>query len=281
MCVTLGPAKLSDTIIYAHRMADGRHVLGYQNKANSNKPDRYSVSAYNPIRTSFPKATTNAMILPIPSQEEMGPENAVDLRADKMVLKAYAATVSVHIESKSGSRGMAASLNSVSVFKTGSYEVVMARRPELIPNVVKELYPDVPLNQDLLGTYAKLYRGWNVAVCFWSGDVEPEPIMFTYEPKFKNHLFAPTLDSHTGSVPPDTAVYDHTLVFGAYVEKGLRVRRETPASLKPYFASHVVGFNLNYSAPNGDTWFPIAYQNIGPEWAGSASTRLPAGLNPA
>jgi len=293
MCCTLAPANLSETIVYAHQMADGRHVLGYQNKASTAKTS----SSYSVYRDPFYRAIganptsnglatppkVNAMILPIPSKGEMGPGNAVDLREDKTVLKDYAKTIlSLKSGQRSFSKGIALkSADSVQVFKTGSYEVVLAKQPRLLPNVVSELHPDVPLNSELMEAYAAWYEGWHVAVCFWSGDIEPEPIMFTYEPMFRHFLFAPTLDSHTGGVPPRYASLDHTILFGS--QKGLQVKRQTttPAHLKPYFSDCVLGFIPSKHMLNGDYWFPTNQLGLEDwEWTQNVTLRLPAGARP-
>jgi len=265
MCVTLSPANLTNTIVYAHRMANGQHVMGYQNKASS--PVQWGVPAFN------------AMILPIPAKGDMGQENAVDLRSDPDILKDYAKATSLSRGMKV--RGAAAMLNSVSVFKTGSYEVVMAKQPRLIPSVVKELHPEIKVGEELMEAYGRWYRGWHVAVCFFSGTVEAEPIMFTYEPKFPNFLFAPTLDAHTGGVPASWAELDHTIVFGSG-DNGNKVHRPhpTPSTLTPYFPSHVKGFKPPSRVLNGDYWFPIEHPTDN-QWTENVVRRLPAGMTPS
>lgn len=267
MCVTLGPANLTNTLVYAHRMADGQHVMGYQNKAST--PAMWGTSAIN------------AMILPIPAQGSMGQENAVDLRSDPDILKDYAKAVNEEERMSRGMKSAAAMLNSVSVFKTGSYEVVMAKQPRLIPSVVKELHPEITVSEELMEAYGRWYRGWHVAVCFFSGTVEAEPIMFTYKPKFPNFLFAPTLDSHTGGVPAKWAELDHTIIFGSD-DSGNKVHRPhpTPSTLAPYFPSHVKGFKPSRHVLNGDYWFPTE-PRLDNQWTEVIVRRLPAGMTPS
>jgi len=296
MCCTLGPAKLSDTIVYAYKMPDGRHVLGYQNKATSGFDDEgdsfYGTwprrGALNPWGgKTQPPQSWNAMVLPIPAKGEMTAANAVDLTADKTVLRDYAELVKAHDHMKSRSRGFgddligAAAVNSVQVFKTGSYEVVMARQPKLIPDVVKELHPEVSVSKDLMEVYARYYLGWNVAVCFWQGTLEPEPIMFTYEPKYPTHLFIPTLDAHDGGAPKSHASLDHTIVLGTTGTTGHGLRRQVSPVNRPYLASRVKGFEAHQTTLNGDYWFPLAYEDIESEWVQHAMVRLPAGVKPA
>ena len=74
MCMTLYPAVLSKTILYAgEALIDGKlvHVLGYQNTAKNESKG------------------PNAMILPFPTSIAMGPGNVVDTSECKNVLKKY------------------------------------------------------------------------------------------------------------------------------------------------------------------------------------------------
>jgi len=281
MCCTLAPAELSDTIVYAHKMNDGRHVLAYQNKAQST-PNYYSATnplVYNRTGRAKPEDVVNAMILPIPAKEEIGPQNAVDLREDPTVLKDYARAVQTQHQYKGVSRSMMLSDSVVQVFKTGSYEVVTTKEPWLIPEVVKELHPEINVGVELMDAYAKAYQGWNVAICFFSGSIEPEPIMFTYESMYQNHLFLPTLDSHDGGRPRRYAKLDHTIVVGSVVA-GKQVNRKTPSHLKPYLSDQVIGFEAKHSSLNGDFWFPILRRDVELEWAKDVTLRLPAGTRP-
>lgn len=280
MCITLGPAELKNTIVFSHRMQSGMHVLGYENKASSGPKASWGGRTRG-IQADSPPSV-NAMIIPIPAKNDLGPESAIDLTSDKTVLKDYVKALTPRNEMKGLSRGLELGLlnKGVSVFKTGSYEVVMASQPRLIPQVVKELHPEVKVDENLMEAYGSWYRGWHVAVCFWKGEVEPEPIMFTYEPKFPNHLFAPTLDAHTGGLPKPFTSLDHTIVFGSHEEAGVHVNRKTSEHLKPYLPDHVVGFAADFYVPNGDFWFPLSYRGLKLEWTASVTMRLPAGTMP-
>jgi hypothetical protein len=115
MCCTLQPARLSSTILYATSTRYRKpgwdearlvHVLGYQNKAESQGP--------------------NAMILPLPTKAELGRENMLDMTEAPRVFEAYIAARTTRM------LGAALQSSPVDVFSKGSYTVVLAREPGLM-----------------------------------------------------------------------------------------------------------------------------------------------------
>jgi hypothetical protein len=205
VCITAGPATLSNTIVFGSRaQLDGRmvHVLGYQNEAqdHTNRP--------------------NAMILPIPSATQMGPDNMVDTRPFAGFLKAYAEAIRPRdrgMTRGSTPRGLV-SLG-VQVFERGSYTVVLACNANVTE--IRRALDALPegkrpaISDGLIESFAKLYPGWHLAICCWSGHIKPEPLLWWYEPVF-NDVFLPGLDAHDGG-PPDLLAHvstDHTLVVG-------------------------------------------------------------------
>src|SRR5580693_761461 len=77
MCCTFEPAKLSDTTLYCgeHTHPNGKrvHVIGYQNTVEN--------------RAGGP----NAMIIPFPAAELMGPSNIIDTSKTPSILQDMAA----------------------------------------------------------------------------------------------------------------------------------------------------------------------------------------------
>jgi hypothetical protein len=272
MCVTLGAAKLSNTIVYAaERTHLGRqvHVLGYQNKAENYERG------------------VNAMILPIPAKS-LTAENAVDMSGCKEVLKSYRNAL-MPTGMKGGpstGRSLLLGLRSVevSVFKTGSYTVVVANEPRVLPEVVASVAPGVHINPILMDAYAKAYDGWRVAVCLFEQRLESEPLMFQFDPLYPEHLFVPTLDAHDGHAPKPSAILDHTIVFGAELQ-GEIVRwmgGKPPADdVAPFFADRVIGFTVNDGVANGDHWLRTSYaKTLTNRFTRGATLHLPAGTLP-
>ncbi len=209
MCVTLGPAELSNTIIYAgEAVRDNKrvHVLAYQNKATSQA------------------SRGNAMILPLPAKGNLGPANTIDTsKADYFLEDMADAIVQVRLQGMSFDSLSKGAPDSVQVFAVGSYTVVLAKDPREIPEAMRA----VPMNQqprtlpvDIFEAYHTLYPGWPVAVCCWDGTLEAEPLLWWYEPTNPNTLFAPGLDAHDGKPPKTLAIVDidHTVIFGSTID---------------------------------------------------------------
>lgn len=250
MCVSVGPSRMSSTILYGRVLADGTHVLGYQNTARN--------------RSGKP----NAMILPLPAREPLGPENIVDVSTCKDVLKDYRDAVQMRSLGGSGmksltlgSRGMGA----VQVFKSGKYTVVSAQDPRLIPDALAALPENIrpPLNSALFESLATLYPDWPVAVCCFNEDVGGEPLVWSYRPKDKDKdkFFFPALDAHDGGAPnlQESVSVDHTIVYGAEEGRSVHFTQNTPPALRQHFPPYAVGVNLEGTYPNGD--FVAAVKN--------------------
>jgi hypothetical protein len=259
MCLTLRPAKLTNTILYAaETMHQGRivHVMGYQNRASN--------QAKGP----------NAMLLPIPSGADMGPDNMLDTSMAKSILKDYARTVrEAHTRLSRGMSYGADGLRSksVQVFDKGSYTIALAENATDLPHALSRI-PDrrrPPIMPDIFAAYDKLYPEWKMALCAWDGTIDAEPLLWWYEPKDASQLFMPALDGHDG-LPPKLGAdvsLDHTLVVGsvaAPAKDGHEVRfTETiPDHLKPFLATKVGGYEISAGTrmKNGD--FGIKLANV-------------------
>lgn len=248
MCCTLEPAELSNTILYAAEAnVNGKlvHVLGYQNRAQTRGP--------------------NAMILPFPAIEAMGPGNVLDTSSCKHILDDYAEAI------RPRSRGMSKgfgydhdSFNEVQVFDSGRYSVVLAKDARAIPDALG-LVPAgkrPALNPAIFQAYSEWYPGWPIALCCFDGAVESEPMLWWYVPRDNNRLFLPALDAHDGKPPVlgQRVSVDHTILFGSTIRpRGYKVHFQDTVdpALEPYLAKLVIGATIKQTMPNGDFWLPV------------------------
>jgi len=269
MCITFREAELSNTKLYAGEARRGDahvHVIAYQNKAATRGP--------------------NAMILPLPAAVMPGPENVVDTRGFKRFLDDIHRATERHdfldLRAAPGAQ----------VFDVGSYTVVLTASPLAVP----EALASVPaskrpaVNALVLDAFEKLYPGWPLAVCCWDGSFEAEPLLWWYEPRMPDQLFAPALDAHDGQPPRADAEVrvDHHVAFGSTLhptgdevhyrdDVHVRDARPAPSWLAPHESAsredsppprpaastgllppRVRGTRLTGSMPNGDFWLSTA-----------------------
>lgn len=223
----------------AQRQGRDVHVLAYQNRAQSPGP--------------------NAMILPIPTDEPMGPDNIVDTREARWFLEDLDTSARHQTRglSKSSDRLLGAA-PPVQVFNSGSYTVVLATDAEAIPGALSQVPTEKrpTVAPDFFTEYAKLYPGWPIAVCCWSGRISAEPLLWWYVSKYPKWLFFPTVDAHDGRPPLDGNVkVDHSLLWG--LRNGAftpRFRQPLPASVKELIAPTLNSFRPNGLMSNGDYW---------------------------
>ena len=256
MCCTLFPAVLSKTVLYAgEALIDGKlvHVLGYQNTAKN--------TASGP----------NAMILPFPTSVHMGPGNVVDTSECKDVLTKYGELFKRGNDRRSRSFSASKGFDSVQVFDSGNYTIVLADNVNLIKGALTLVdaarRPDI--NADVLRRMGELYPDWPIAVCCFNSAemVENEPMVWWYEPKNPDQLFAPALDAHDGGPPDPKAMVnvDHTIVIGSTINprgKDAHHIGRLTGDVTKYLASKVEGKKYdNIYLPNGD--FVIAKSKLG------------------
>lgn len=237
MCMSTAPAKFSDTIVYAGETEMNNmllHMLGYQNTAQSfatagQKKEQYNFD-WSFIKTGKreEKATGNAMVLPIPAKGKMGPENLLDTSNCLHFLKDMENAVRPRYRSatRGGMEKGIASLNSVQVFESGIYTVVLAN-PDSdsydIDNAIRQQVPEEKrpeINLPFLEVFTSYYRDWWIAVCCFNNKeaATAHPLLWWYEPMFEKALFAPALDAHDG-LPPQLGKQvhvDHTLVVSSH-----------------------------------------------------------------
>ena len=247
MCMTLQPAELSNTKLYVGEARRGDtyvHVMAYQNKAATAGP--------------------NAMILPIPTAKMPGPENVIDTRDFRHFLDELQEVAALPDILCFGAHDE--DLEAAQVFAVGSYTVVLAEKAYAIERAVGRL-PEKQrpvLNPDILHAFEQLYEGWPLAVCCWDGSIEAEPLLWWYEPKMPDVLFAPALDAHDGG-PPNInrmVMVDHGIVFGSALDRSItphfryRDRARIPPSVLALLPTTVRGTMITEELQNGDFWCP-------------------------
>ncbi len=269
MCCSLHPAKMTSTILYAaETLHQGNlvHVLGYQNRAENLSPG------------------PNAMLLPIPSDAPMGPDNMLDTTGAKSILKDYARYVHGHNARRSrGMKGFGADddySDSVQVFDKGGYTIALADSAKDIIAALDRMPANrrPTINAEIFEAYDYLYPKWKMALCAWDGSLEASPLLWWYRPMNADRLFMPALDAHDGHAPKLAADVDldHTLIVGSVTAPPPPPRapgepwRETPIEikftdaipdhLKPFLATRIVGQEVNEGTrlKNGDFTSRIA-----------------------
>lgn len=265
MCCSLGPARLSRTILYGAEviLEDGGglvHVVGYQNKAQSLIPSSSGHSG-------------NAMILPFPAVHgSMTKANVIETEDCPNILEDLARAVTPPTRGGAyGSLGLVGSRAArVEVFNTGIYTVVLATDASLIPEALDQV-PDEkrpPFNEAIFDAYADWYPGWSVALCCFNNREAKDstPMLWWYDPRNTEELFLPALDCHTGDVPTLGAkvTLDHTIVVGSHQMAGMAIMPVNysdvlPLHVRPYLLNRVVGTQLPpMQVPNGDFFVDVS-----------------------
>ncbi len=166
----------------------------------------------------------------------------------------------------------AGEMDSLDVFESGSYTVVLSRDARLteirealhgLPSG-KRMEVDVP-KAKIFAAYKKLYPGWHIAICVWEGHVEAEPILWWYDPmpEYKDRHFLPGLDAHDGR-PPDLGAEvraDHTLIIGVAADdhragNAGEVVQSASTHLRKWLPDTVRGSQVEERLPNGDWVLP-------------------------
>jgi hypothetical protein len=250
MCVSLHPARFSDTTVGAFIGTDGRRYLAYQNTAanlpsisGGSAPAVVSSTARKPVRRGTrrsggadnwnfegavtPKATGkaaatsgNAMILPIP--DAVANIELIDTTTCPNFLKDIRSALTPRTRGGLRRGGAADSAKSVRIIEFDVYTIVIAKNAKDLTKVLKS--DAIPaerrpaLNDEIIKAYTKWYPNWAIAVCcFNNTDAKrAKPLLFSYEPTKqadKDFLFVPTLDAHDGKAPDLNANVDvdHTI----------------------------------------------------------------------
>jgi len=239
--MTAATANLSGTHLYAGEGTyKGRdvHVIAYQNEASSSGP--------------------NAMIIPFPTSEAMGPENIIDTSMFPTFLKSI--TEPLQQRTRSALNSTKSVHKGYQVFDVGSYTVVLATQI----SSVTEALAEVSLNRrptvsaSFIEGFAALYPDWPVALCCWNGDIKPEPLLWWYIPRDFSQIFAPSMDAHDGGPPKlnTDVLVDHWVAFGSTkVPMGARVyynHTVFPENVRGLLPTQIKGRHIQRIMPNED-----------------------------
>jgi hypothetical protein len=235
--MTIGPAKIWDSIVYAgegfhpetHRYI---HVLGLQNRV-INEFDR-----------------PNAVIVPVPSVGALSRPNLIDTAPD--ALSAMSGPLrqmnpALGLLLPRGARG-------ATLVTRGQYGVTFINEPQgavvALEALPAELRP--PHDRSLLAAYARWYPGWPLLLCCWQGRMHADPVVLWYEPRDPKRLFLPTLQALQGGTPQPLATVqrDVTLVVGSTIRPfGISPRRTLSS---PFLPNAVWGEWVTGAGPNVD-----------------------------
>lgn len=238
-------SKMSDTIVFAGIATDGDHLLGYQNKAQN-------------LNTNL---NVNAMIIPVPSSEDLFQDNIFDLSNDKELFKNISESLFPNIlETNTRSFSMMKGGDSFQIFKSGNYTVVSASHAGLlskaIENLNKKMQPK--LSDDIIYAYYDWYpkEKWKMTLFIWSGQdqMESDPVLIKYKPSDDSHLFLPGLDGHNGKRPNLRYAIrrDHTLIVGHKSLKNNIPLYFSNQNAKDIFPSNFDGFRIKENDANCD-----------------------------
>lgn len=268
MCVTMGPAKLANTVIYIgeaqHEQHGLVHVLGYQNV---------------PTSMSGP----NAMLLHLPAANPLDPESVIetsDYTGFLDDLQEYMAPPPAHSGLR-GSFGSVASPKAIQIFDTGIYTVVLASAPTLIPEALKmvEERKRPALNPTLFEWYEKEMPHYQLAVCCFDNadrSTKSAPLFWWYKPIREDLLIAPGLDAHDGNPPKlDAQVdVDAALIIGSFRSNdqvGKLMMGKMPSAFMPFAAKRLRATEFEGRHINGD--YVIAVSDLGQKASTSTMMR--------
>jgi len=211
MCVSFGPADFSNTIIFADKLKNGQHVLGYQNTAENLSSNK-----------------VNAMLLPLPAANKLGPGSMIDTTSCKDIFKDMQDAIPRRRTRGFGPAviGCAAGSLGFQIFKSGVYTVLLASNASYIKFAINKLPEEERpvVANDILEAYQVWYPGWQMALCLWSGKdaLEANPILWKFDPIYPERLFYPGLDAHDGMRPNlnknNNVSRSHSLIVGSELE---------------------------------------------------------------
>lgn len=261
MCCSLAPARFSDTTVLVAEAVDPTrpggvvHLLGYENRARNDS------------------LGPNAMVLPFPAAEPMGPENVLSSHVPPEDLRRYFKALRRAIRPEPtkrvvlrGAPAAAASKDVAQVFDSGSYTVVLSRSAEAVGEALERVPASrrPSLDPYFFRIYGRLYPGWTLALCCWSNhrEIAAEPMLWWYVPAVPGWFHVPTLDAHDGRAPVvrSSASLDHAIVVGSNLTAGGSQVRfdDVPPEIRPFAPPRVKGFEWrDADGPTGNGDFAV------------------------
>ncbi len=263
MCCSLDEAHFTGTKILGHRMdlpqVGNIQVILYQNKVLSQG------------------GAPNAMLLHVPTNTAMGPENFIDMTDASDVLEDMVRALQPPVSRGGDFMIGSASLgcDSVQVFDSGQYTIVLADNAEdihgALSRVPEDKRPEIKksLLQFCQETYPVGYKFF--LACFNNRSLrEPAPIGYWYVPttEHSDYFMIPAVDSHTGEAPDLFASVhvDHYVFLSTdKMTDGVRVHYSDDISndVARFLPTRIVGREYYGSLPNGDFRFPVDLVNKG------------------
>lgn len=264
MCVTLGPAEMTDTFVsgYVAPEVDGvvRHYVGYQNKAKSLT------------------AGANCMFLNYPGSDLRMVAPAVHTRT--LMADVTSSLLEIIEVPQSRGSGMYGTSRAI-VENYGDYTIVRAQNPhhilEALDQVEERRRPVVDGHLEEMADFlARTKPNDSILMGCFDGTVKPKhPIYTSYVPNDPTVLAVPGLDGHDGIIPTiGEPVYrgEFRVAFGVYgMPHGHKVHyRDTTSPL--WVPERIVGFIDNRECgPNGDYALPIKAITAEMDWVDEPS----------
>ncbi|MCD0449933.1 hypothetical protein LO762_12135 [Actinocorallia sp. API 0066] len=257
MCVSMGPAAFSGTILYCGRRLHPEHgrieVLGYQNTA---------------VNLA---AGPNALLLHLPARSIDARHFLPVSRAESVLQNMVDAVAPVAAGSTIDWMGGDAPRGAVQVFRHDIYTVVLAENAADITAALGRVEPSrrPALNPELFDFYAAAFPDHAVALCCFDNAeaAAAKPLLLWYRPLDDDRLVLPAIDCHTGAVPDLDAVVhtDHWVLFGSDEtdpDWGTPVtyRDRLRSRLRAFLPDRVVGRRFQEPLPNGD--FAITHTDL-------------------
>ncbi|HEY9871221.1 MAG TPA: hypothetical protein V6D08_18820 [Candidatus Obscuribacterales bacterium] len=289
MCVSLHPARFTDTIVGAFEDASGRRYLAYQNTAANlagtasaaapSRPRRRSATNGRSGNWSIEEAVTpqasgsgNAMILPIP--DDVDNIEIIDTTSCPNFLKDIRSALTPRKRGgvrRGGTLGKGLD-SRVRIVEFDVYTIVIAADARAIGKALKsKAIPDdrrPALNQKMIDTYARWYPGWAISIwCFNNTDARrAKPALIAYDPTKQEDpdiFFVPTLDAHDGNVPDLAAEVDvdHTIFVATrdmaegYAPSVYYSDSDMAAGIRQLLPARVMGKIVSGPYRNGDVIF--------------------------
>lgn len=255
MCVTSGPAIMTNTLVYGYvplprEGEPQRHVVGYQNEAESLLGDNFMLLNY---------AGTDLRLV-------RGPEHTTSMMTDMT----RGLQELIELRSWRGGDGTRGDTYGVTVEEYGDYTIFLSQSASAIVDAIMDhpgssSFDSGAIRQLALSAayFEEHYPLDSFLVPMFKHGVKVKPthpIVVDYVPRQPEFLTVPGLDGHDGSMPIiGTPVgRDFTLAFGVQ-GVDLHPVHYKDASVSPLWAPEsIVGFIDNrFNGPNGNYSLPL------------------------